>query len=105
MFTIVAVLTIALGIGANAAIFTLMEAAAWKSLAVRNPRDLRLLTWVSGPNAVMNNTSGSTIASASGERARTPFSFAVFSALQSRTDVFDSLCAFKPVTGLTAVID
>src|SRR5438128_4075184 len=39
-FTIVAVLTIALGIGANAAIFSLMEAAVWKSLSVRRPRDL-----------------------------------------------------------------
>src|SRR5262245_55173507 len=47
-FAIVAILTLALGIGANAAIFSLVEAALWKPLTVRSPEDLRLLTWVSG---------------------------------------------------------
>jgi hypothetical protein len=39
-FTIVAVLTLALGIGANTAIFTLIHAVMLKSLPVANPREL-----------------------------------------------------------------
>ncbi len=39
-FTLVAVLSLALGIGANAAIFELVEAIRLKTLPVRNPREL-----------------------------------------------------------------
>ena len=39
-FTIVCVLTLALGIGANTAIFTLVDAVMLKSLPVKNPKEL-----------------------------------------------------------------
>src|SRR5579872_2068180 len=41
-FTAVAVLSLALGIGANAAIFSLMDALLWRDLTVRNPESLVL---------------------------------------------------------------
>src|SRR5437588_6939488 len=44
-FTMVAVISLALGIGANTAIFTLMEAALWKAIPVKNPEQLRMLSW------------------------------------------------------------
>ncbi len=43
-FTAVAVLTLALGIGANTAIFTLIEALLLKSLPVKEPHQLALVT-------------------------------------------------------------
>src|SRR5262249_49256386 len=58
VFTVVAVLSLGLGIGANTAIFSLMEQALWKRMAVRAPEELRLLTWVSGPKKVNNSESG-----------------------------------------------
>ncbi len=42
-FTAVAVITLALGIGANTAIFTLVDAVMLKSLPVSNPKELYLL--------------------------------------------------------------
>ena len=39
-FAIVCVLTLALGIGANTAIFTLVDAVMLKSLPVKNPKEL-----------------------------------------------------------------
>ncbi|HTQ57339.1 MAG TPA: ABC transporter permease [Bryobacteraceae bacterium] len=44
-FTAVAVLTMALCIGANTAIFSLIDAVMLKSLPVRDPRHLMLLKW------------------------------------------------------------
>ena len=44
-FTAVAVLSLALGIGANTAIFSLINGILLRSLPVRNPGELRLINW------------------------------------------------------------
>src|SRR5438128_8602272 len=45
-FTLVSILTLALGIGANTAIFTLLHALIFRDLAVRNPGELVQLSMV-----------------------------------------------------------
>jgi hypothetical protein len=52
-FTLVAVLSLALGIGANTAIFSILNAALFKTLPVRSPQELVMLT---DPNAGLSST-------------------------------------------------
>ncbi len=57
-FTAVAVLSLALGIGANTALFSLIDAAILKTLPVRDPGRLRILTWVTMPANVKKPLQG-----------------------------------------------
>ncbi len=56
LFTFVAVASLALGIGANTAIFTLMDQLMLRLLPVRDPQQL-VMIWSTGPH--MGNNSGS----------------------------------------------
>ena len=56
-FTAVAVLTLALGIGVNTAIFSLLNAVWMRSLPVRDPHALRVVNW-SGHNVVFSHFTG-----------------------------------------------
>jgi predicted permease len=74
-FTAVVVLTLALGIGANTAIFSLMNAVLLKSLPVRNPEEL----------AVLRHTD------AQAEGANEDFSYPMYAALRDRSSVFNGV--------------
>ena len=104
-FTAVAVLSLALGIGANAAIFSLMEAALWKVIPLKNPEELRLFSWVSGPTRVMSGISGGLYDTLSGGKTSTSFSYPVFLELQRQNDVFESVFGFNSTGRITAVIE
>jgi predicted permease len=82
-FTAVAVLSLALGIGANTAIFSLLNSVLMSALPVRNPHELVMLT---DPTA-----SGVGIGMEGGERSL--LSYAEFRQLQDRATGFGSLMA------------
>jgi predicted permease len=84
-FCAVAVLSLALGIGANTAIFSLVNNVLMSTLAVRNPEELVMLTH---PDAA-----GVGIGSASGERGL--MTYPEFRALQEQTTTFASLMAVQ----------
>ncbi len=56
-FTIVAVLTLALGIGANTAVFQLLDAVRLRSLPVQNPQELAELRIAGGNTGLGINDS------------------------------------------------
>jgi predicted permease len=74
-FTIVVVLTLALGIGANTAIFSLMNAVLLQSLPVRNPNELVVLRY----------------ADVQAEGANEDFSYPMYEALRDKSTVFDGV--------------
>jgi len=104
-FTAVAVLSLALGIGANSAMFSLMEAVLWKSLPVPSPNQLRQVAWVSGPKEAFNSLWGNETSTATGGLTSTSVSYPVFVAMQRAAEAQGArLSAFKPIGRLTAVI-
>src|SRR5918995_1520953 len=78
-WTTVVVLSLAVGIGANAAIFTAVNGLMLKKLAVWDPDGLVRLRWA-GENDMANNSSeyGSVARTASGEDVSTTFSYPMF---------------------------
>src|SRR5271163_1249033 len=82
-FTIVAILTLALGIGANAAIFSLTDQVLLRLLPVERPRELVVL---SSPG----RTWGRTYSDGGGAKS---FSYPLYKDLRDRNEVFAGLLA------------
>src|SRR5687767_12639390 len=85
-FTAVAVLTLALGIGANTAIFSVLDAVLLRMLPVRNPEQLVVLTH------------------AGGDRSGNGFPYPVFEQLRELNPVFSDLLAFSTWPEVTTTI-
>lgn len=85
-FAITAVLTLALGIGANTAIFSLLDQALLRSLPVRDPQQLVLLE-----ATPFNLWNGSTSINGGDETAY--FSYPMYKDLRDQNKAFDGLIA------------
>jgi predicted permease len=81
-FTAIAVLTLALGIGANTAIFTVLNALLLKMLPVKDPQQLVVVGNPADPNQRSNGTPETEI-----------FSYPLYKVLRDENSVFTGLCA------------
>src|SRR6184192_3638711 len=81
-FTTITVLTLALGIGANTAIFTVVNALLLKMLPVKDPQGLVIVGNPADPNQRTNGTPGTDV-----------FSYPLYKELRDQNSVFTGLCA------------
>ncbi|HEX3660805.1 MAG TPA: ABC transporter permease [Acidobacteriaceae bacterium] len=90
-FALTAVLTLALGIGANTAVFSTLDALLLRMLPVRDPQSVYRVMLMNG-GTQPPNTAGT-------GHGNTSFSFPVYQALHTQTRVFSALLAHVPLSG------
>lgn len=103
-FTAVALLSLALGIGANTALFSLVDAVLLKMLPVRNPGELPLLKWAS--REITFNNGGTTLPErTTGLTVGNSFSVPAFKQLRAQTRTLTDPFAFAPWGNLNVNAD
>ncbi|HKD04330.1 MAG TPA: ABC transporter permease [Bryobacteraceae bacterium] len=104
LFTAMAALSLALGIGANTAIYSFMEAIFLRSLPVQDPASLAVLRWrVAGRSAVIHGVNGSMFGDGDHGRMSPNFPYAAFEQLREDKTVFSTLFAYNPAYELNLV--
>lgn len=101
-----AALSLALGIGANTTIFTLINAVRLKTQPVADPAQLVMLRW-SAPDGVptpARSTWGST-RSEEGRQSGTSFSYPAFEAIRDRNQAFSSVFGFVNMGRVSVTAD
>jgi predicted permease len=86
-FTLTVVLTLALGIGANSAIFTLFDQVLLRMLPVRSPKELVRFEWNGGFSGSMSSFGGET------ETTHNYFSYPMYKDLRDQNQVFQGILA------------
>ena len=104
-FTAVALVSLALGIGVNTAIFSLLNAIWMRSLPVPNPHELRIVNWSGFNTRLSHFTGGSADATRGGPGARVSgsFPYPVYRDFKERVEGCSDVFAFAELPGLTVV--
>ncbi|HXX22619.1 MAG TPA: ABC transporter permease [Terriglobia bacterium] len=92
--TVVAIITLALGIGANTAIFTLLDSVLLRNLPVRDPA--RLVSFADNPRESMSLSEPSSPEDSIGQSGQwTLFSYPMYEHFRDHSKLLEGVCAFQ----------
>jgi predicted permease len=104
--TAIAVMSLAVGIGASTAIFSLIDAVLLKDLPVKNANELVLFDWLSGPKLMAGSIDGHLGKDdATGLSTSTSFSYATFTQFRDNTETLSDVFAFTELDQLNVNVD
>jgi len=107
-FSLLAILSLALGIGANTAMYSFMDSLLMRSLPVSDPESLAVLNWGANPTGrdfVMRNMSGSTWREDKWLTAAGIFPFPAFELIRANSGaVFSSVFAYYPTRKVNVMV-
>ncbi len=107
-FSLLAILSLALGIGANTAIYSFMDSLLMRSLPVSDPESLAVLNWGANPigrDSVMRSMSGSTWHEDKWRTAAGIFPFPAFELIRANSGaVFSSVFAYYPTRKVNVMV-
>lgn len=101
-FTAIAIVSLALGIGANTTVFTITRQVLLDRLTVHHPEDLRLFAWGGDKNRVPIRVWGNWNETT---HTCTSFSYPVYQQLRAKNTVFEDVFAFKVIPQVTVSVD
>jgi len=107
VFTAVAVISLAVGIGANTTVFGFIDAALLRPLAVANPYELVVLGWRSPAGTELPDIStwGWYLRDDNGDGLSSSYSLRAYQAMRERTDVLTTTFAFADMGTVNANYD
>jgi predicted permease len=97
VFTTVAVLSLAIGIGANTAVFTLVDTILVRMLPVKNPEQLVILKWGARKQPDLNRNFASNGEDDRGRPVTNVFSWQIFDDLRAHSRTLDAVIGFAPM--------
>lgn len=104
-FTAIAVVSLALAIGANTSIFSLANQLLYARLGVPHPEQLHLLTVIAAEHSVVHSSWGSMSPVAGGGTRFASFTYPIYQQLRRENRVLDDIFAFKENIRVNATID
>ena len=108
-FSVLAILSLALGIGANTALYSFLDALLMRSLPVADPASLVVLKWhfsghQSPKNSVVHDVSGFFYDDPTTGKTTSIFPYAAFERLRDSGDALSILFAYRPAPKLNLLV-
>src|SRR5438094_9650291 len=100
VFTAVAILTLALGIGANTAIFSFIDAVLLRSIPVKDPQQLVVFNWSARANPKLQGHSGYGDCADQAGIGDCSFSIPFYKTVRAQSGVFSGMAAFAGPFGV-----